>query len=62
MASTRPLRWKNTQRLKEAFVSAQKQLGNEGRGLKLDLGLAPYEEFIKKEWPIATLLFWFFFG
>lgn len=47
MASTRPLRWKNTQRLKEAFVSAQKQLGNEGRGLKLDLGLAPYEEFIK---------------
>ncbi len=48
MASTRPLRWKNIPRLKEAFDLAQKQLGNEGMELQLDLGIAPYDEFMKK--------------
>lgn len=48
MASTRPLRWKNTRRLKEAFISAQKQLEDGEKELKLDLELAPYDEFMKK--------------
>ena len=49
VAGTRPLRWKNTELLKEAFIDARVEIAKRGfPDVELDSGKAVYDSFVEK--------------